>query len=236
MSAERLSRTWKLALLFRLFGFKEVKIKMGFDNDLARLKVVRFLLGPRVDLRLDINGAWEAGEAIEKIKIMRPYRLSMVEQPVAPNDLSGFKKVTEESGLETMADESVRSLSEAETFAKERIGHSVNIRLNKCGGFLNSLKMADLLTRYGLSYQIGCHVGETGILSAAGWHLALCLPKARYLEGGYSRFLLKEDVTKENLTFGWGGKPRRLKGAGLGIEVLEEVIIKYSCKSLIVRN
>lgn len=236
MSAEGLPKTWKMALLFKFYGLKEIKLKVGFKNDLARLKTLRYLLGPGTDIRLDVNGAWDVREAIEKIKAMRPYGLGLVEQPVEAADLIGFKKVTDESGVKTMADESLRTLTEAEKLGQEKICHSFNIRLSKCGGFLNSLKIAEAAQRYGLSFQIGCHVGETGILGAAGWHLAVCLPQALYREGCYSRFLLKEDIIREDLTFGFRGRARNLVGPGLGIEVLEDRLAKYSYQSTILKN
>ena len=236
MSGEGLLKTYGLALFLKLYGFREIKLKVGFENDLKRLSALRSIAGSSVDIRLDANGAWKVDEAIEKIKAMEPYNISMVEQPVEPQDLEGFKKVTEQSGVETMADESLRTPDEAEKLAREKICRSFNIRLSKCGGFLNSLKIAETAERYGISFQIGCHVGETGILGAAGRHLAACLPKARYLEGSYSRVLLKEDIVKENVIFGCGGVAKKPNGPGLGIDIHEKKFIKHVYKKKVLTN
>lgn len=236
VSAEGFLKTLIMGLFFRMYGFKEIKVKVGFRNDIIRLSVLRTLAGSATDIRLDANGIWNAGEAIEKIKAMRDYNISMVEQPVAPGDLAGFKTVTEQSGVETMADESLRTPSEAEILARDRVCCSFNIRLSKCGGFLNSLKIARIAENYGLSFQIGCHVGETGILSAAGRHLAACLPKALYLEGSYGRLLLTEDVIDGDISFGRGGLAKRLDNSGLGIDVKEDRLLKYLYKKEILKN
>jgi muconate cycloisomerase len=79
---------------------------------------------------------------------------------------------------------------------------------------------------YDMGYQIGCHVGESGILSAAAMHLAAAAKGFKYFEGGYSRILLKEDIIEEDLT------PNRgigytLDGPGLGVTVKEETLRKY---------
>lgn len=236
MSAEGALKTCGMALFFKFYGFMEIKLKVGFENDMFRLKLLRSIAGPDRDIRLDANGAWRVEEAIEKIKAMEPYNISMVEQPVEPQDLAGFKKVTEETGIRTMADESLRTTDEAERLGKEKVCHSFNIRLSKCGGFLNSLKVAEIAERYGLSFQIGCHVGETGILSAAGRHLATCLPNAAYLEGSYSRFLLMEDIVTSDVGFGRGGVAKKLTGPGLGIEVDEGRLTRYIYKRTTLKN
>ncbi|MBL7170914.1 MAG: dipeptide epimerase [Candidatus Omnitrophica bacterium] len=233
MSGDGLSKTLGMALFFKFYGFRDIKLKVGFKNDINRLRALRSIVGGSRDIRLDANGAWKVEEAIERIKAMAPYNISMVEQPVGPGDPTGFKRVTEESQVKTMADESLRTPVEAEELAREKICHSFNIRLSKCGGFLNSIKIAEIAEKYGLSFQIGCHVGETGILGAAGRHLAACLPGARYLEGSYSRFLLTGDIVNEDVNFGRGGMAKKLDGPGLGIEIHEKRFSKYVYKKTV---
>ncbi len=75
--------------------------------------------------------------------------------------------------------------------------------------------------RHGLGYQLGCQVGETGILSAAGRQFACNFGGIRYVEGSYDRFLVHDTLTSSDLTFGYGGKAVRLQGAGLGVNVDE---------------
>jgi muconate cycloisomerase len=91
-----------------------------------------------------------------------------------------------------------------------------NIRLSKCGGFIPSVRLAQLAKRHGLGYQLGCQVGETAILSAAGRHFATSVAGIRYLEGSYDRHLVWESLSTEDLTFRWGGKAPALIRTGLG--------------------
>jgi muconate cycloisomerase len=104
----------------------------------------------------------------------------------------------------------------------------VNIRLSKCGGFRNSLKLIDYLRANGIRFQIGCHLGESGILSAAGRVLGLLCSDAVYYDGSYDEFMLKENITLENVTFGPGGKATALKGPGLGVEVNPQSLARLS--------
>ena len=67
-------------------------------------------------------------------------------------------------------------------------------------------------------------MGETGILSAAGRHFATSVSGIRYLEGSYDRYLVKERLTHEDLTFGRGGMAPAIVGPGLGISIDEEAL------------
>ena len=127
-----------------------------------------------------------------------------------------------------MADESACSLSDVEKIL--RIGHyqMINVRLSKNGGFRNSLRIIDYLRRNGTFFQIGCHLGESGILSAAGRILCLLCNDAMYYDGSYDEFLLEENVTLEHVSFGLGGEADPLDGHGLGIEVDSQNLARLS--------
>ena len=103
-----------------------------------------------------------------------------------------------------------------------------NIRLSKCGGFLGSARLAATAHAAGLGYQLGCHPGESGILSAAGRHWAHRVANIRYLEGSYDRFLFSKLLTNEDLSFGYGGRARPINGPGLGVTINETVLREQS--------
>jgi muconate cycloisomerase len=95
-----------------------------------------------------------------------------------------------------------------------------NIRISKCGGLLPSLRLAALARRENVDIQLGCMVGETSILSAAGLRFLQVCPGVRWAEGCFGSFLLTDDVTTKGLRFGYGGRPPRLSPrSGLGIRV-----------------
>jgi L-Ala-D/L-Glu epimerase / N-acetyl-D-glutamate racemase len=118
-----------------------------------------------------------------------------------------------------MLDESLCSELDAVRAADNRLCDIFNLRLSKCGGFTRSLRLASIAKQSGLSCQLGCQVGETAILSAAGRHFASSVAGLRYLEGSYDRRLVREALGTKNLTFGWGGWAPALPGGGLGIEI-----------------
>ncbi len=217
------SKQWLSALKMRLFAFRQVKVKVGTAgiSDEACLRRVRRVVGSRVDLRLDANEAWRCDQVAAKLEPLMKYRPTSLEQPVAHADVAGLKHVRSMVQIPMMLDESLCCTEDAERAIAGEWCDLFNIRLSKCGGIVRSLRLVAMARRHGLGYQLGCQVGETGILSAAGRHFACNIPDIRYLEGSFDRFLVKESLTEQDLTFRYGGRGSRLSGPGLGITVNE---------------
>jgi L-alanine-DL-glutamate epimerase-like enolase superfamily enzyme len=213
----------RLLHVIREMHMSFVKIKVGNDQDLAVLSLVREILGHEVDLRVDANGAWSAEEAEQRIDAMMAYGITAVEQPVSKEDLIGLKRVADQVGIPVIADESLCFERDAKDLASLHACQVFNLRLSKCGGILAAARMHQIGQEQGIAAQLGCQVGETGILSAAGRQFALSR-KLLYLEGSYSNYILKEDIVNDPVEFGPGGVARPLAGYGLGISINEEVV------------
>lgn len=205
----------------RLYGFRQVKVKVGIagQNDPKRLAIIRRRVGPRVDLRVDANEAWSPGEAVDRIRALEPLGITSVEQPVRHEDAAALSAIRQEIQTPIMLDESLCSMYDAERSVKAQMCDFFNLRLSKCGGFIPTLRLAAYARRHGLGYQLGCQVGETAILSAAGRHFATSVRDIRYREGSYDRHLVRERLSEEDITFGRRGRAPMLPGCGLGITI-----------------
>lgn len=221
-------------LLSRFFGLVKMqampflKLKVGGPDDLEILKLARDSLGWDIDIRVDANCAWTEAEAIRRLREMAPYRLSAVEQPVAKDDFDGLKAVEAATGLAVIADESLCNEREARRLIDLKACQIFNIRLSKCGGPGAASRIRRMAAEAGVRCQLGCHVGETSILSAAGRHFASCSPELVYLEGSFSPFLFAREPVAQAVVFGPGGRAPGLAGPGLGIEVLDQVLEELS--------
>jgi muconate cycloisomerase len=228
------SELWS-AIKYRLYGFEQCKLKVGIAdrNDATSLARIRWLL-PRhkVDLRVDANEAWTLANVEAKTAALLPYGITALEQPVPDEQAAGLAPLRSRLGVPIMLDESLCSLGDARRAIEQQNCDLFNIRLSKCGGFVDSLKIAALAREAGLGYQLGCLVGETGILSAAGRHFATAVDHIRYLEGSYDRHLVAEPLTREDLTFGFGGRAPRLEGPGLGITIDEGALDRVKVAEL----
>lgn len=208
------------AMKMRAYGFQDCKVKVGtVEDEPRRLRRLRRWLGYRITVRIDANEAWPADIAAERIASLAPFDIASVEQPVAHAEVGALADVRRQVSVPIMLDESLTSLADAKAAIENRTCDLFNIRLSKCGGFLNSLRLAALAHDAGLGYQMGCHPGESGILSAAGRHWATTVAGIRFCEGSYDRHLLRRLVTNEDITFGYGGRAPAITRAGLGVTI-----------------
>ncbi len=221
-----------VSLAQRLFGFRQVKVKVGIagQDDVKRLRLCRGWFGRSVDLRVDANEAWSAADAVQRIRELEPFGITSVEQPVAHDQVGVLREVRKQVQTPLMLDESLCSRLDAERAIAEQTCDLFNLRLSKCGGFIPSLRLAQLARENGLGCQLGCQVGETAILSAAGRHFATRVGGLRYLEGSYDRHLVREALATHDVSFGWGGRAQALAGPGLGVTIdpaaLERVTVR----------
>lgn len=227
-------KQWISALKMRLFAFRAVKVKVGTEGicDEDCLRRVRTVVGRKVKLRLDANEAWRCEDVASKMEPLLMHRPTSLEQPVPHADVAGLKQVRSEITVPIMLDESLCCLEDAQRAIDGGWCDLFNIRLSKCGGIVRSVRLATMAQQAGLGYQLGCQVGETGILSAAGRHFACNIPNLRYLEGSFDRFLVRETLIDQDLTFRYGGRGTRLTGPGLGIDVNECRVRQLAVRTL----
>jgi muconate cycloisomerase len=215
---------WKLqavAWLYRLYGFRQIKMKVGIagQDDAARLHAIRRRVGRAVELLVDANEAWTADEAVEHIRALEPAGVACVEQPLPHAEIDALAQLRKQVNVPIMLDESLCGLADAERAVAGGLCDRFNLRLSKCGGFLPTLRLAEFARGHGLSYQLGCQVGETAILSAAGRHFTASVADLTAAEGSFDRHLVRERLSRKDITFGRGGWARALAGPGLGIVI-----------------
>lgn len=156
-------------------GYDTLKIKVGANPelDIARLMAVRNAVGTKPLLRIDANQAWTPKQAVKLLNQMQDKGLDIefVEQPVKAHDFEGLKYVTERSYVPVLADESVFSPEDAVKIMQMGAADYVNIKLMKCGGLTNALKIAAAADIYGVECMLGCML-EAKISVNAAVHLA----------------------------------------------------------------
>ncbi|MGL4462107.1 MAG: mandelate racemase/muconate lactonizing enzyme family protein, partial [Planctomycetia bacterium] len=218
------------AAKMRLNRFRHVKVKVGAagQDDPSRLKRFRWILGSKIDVRLDANEAWTPGNVVDRVLALEPFGVSSIEQPVPHEQVDCLRDARGRIKTPVMLDESLCGMVDALRSVQNGTCDLFNIRLSKCGGFLRSLELALYAKQNGLGYQLGCQVGETGILSAAGRAFACSVGGIRCLEGSYDRYLVHDALTVEDLTFGWKGRAPALSGPGLGVALREDALNKVA--------
>jgi muconate cycloisomerase len=209
-------------------GIKQLRVKMGKDvaANKEALGTVVSVFGHDCDLRLDPNGIWDKDLAFRHIPVIDAYNVQVVEEPME-SDAAGFDAFAKKMlsmKVKLMACQSAPTLKEVANICREGHYRMVNVKLSRSGGYHRSLKIISFLRERGVSFQIGSHLGESGLLSAAGRGLCLLCRDAVYCDGSYDLYLLAENTTTIPVSFGPEGKAGPLKGAGLGVEVDDERI------------
>jgi L-Ala-D/L-Glu epimerase len=213
---------WKMWI----YGFAQVKVKVGVEgqDDPARMAKLRRILGRKMDVRIDANEAWSASEVVDRVAPLRAFHPSALEQPLPHSEVDALAELRPKLGIPVMLDESLCGYPDAVHAVEHKTADVLNVRLSKCGGIIPSLKIMALAHRSRLGVQLGCHPGETGLLSAAGRHVACWIRGIRYLEGSYDRHVLAANLIAEDVTFRYGGRAKPLRGPGLGVTVVPEAL------------
>lgn len=206
----------------------EVKVKVGFDDDRARVAKVRARVGEGSDLRLDANGVWSLDQAVARLGELAELRPSSVEEPLAPRALAACAALRARAGVPLMLDESLCTLADARAAADAGAADLFNLRLSKCGGLLGTLRIAAFARSCGIGYQLGCMVGETGLLASLGRAFAARVQGVRHLEASVPEKLLEADVTDASIAIDLATRTSRVpSGPGFGANVLEAAIARY---------
>lgn len=186
-----------------------LKIKLGTDRDADIIRTVR-TAAPDKTLRVDANAAWTAKHALAMIELLMDYGVEFVEQPLPPHDLEGLRFVRERSPLPVVADESCVTSADIPRLAG--VVDGINIKLSKCGGLREALKMIAVARAHGMLVMCGCMIETSlGITQAA--HFAPLLDYAD-LDGAA---LLKDDPHVGASIA--GGQITLPEGPGLGVEL-----------------
>lgn len=206
----------------RKLGVRHLKVKAEGDVWQEALAEARAALGAAVTLAVDANGSWDLAAAIGHLRAMARFDVAWVEQPLARGREHEIPELAASSAIPLMADESLTTVEEARQLVRQGGYRLFNLRLSKLGGLTASHRIARIAEGGGVLVQVGCQVGESSLLSAAGRLLAATLPGFAALEGSYGTRLLESDVTDEPYEFGPGGEAVVQRTAGLGITVAPE--------------
>ncbi len=155
-------------------GAKCLKIKLGSpsgsEHDKDHFMAAKESAEPfGVDLRIDANGGWSPETAIQMISWLADRDVDYVEQPLAAGMEAELPKIFENRKLPLFLDETIRFSTSVPPVADRCDG--VNLKLMKCGGITEALRIVATARAFGLQTMIGC-MSETSVAIAAGASLS----------------------------------------------------------------
>jgi L-alanine-DL-glutamate epimerase-like enolase superfamily enzyme len=214
-------------------GFTAIKFGWGVfgenrKNDIALVKAARETAGDDVDLMVDAG--WKhnrsAYDAIELLKALEEYKIYWFEDFLHPECYEGYKKV-KESGVQTRL---AAGEQEATGWGfRELIKSGVDVAqpdISRCGGFTQMRRIMWEAEYAGI--DVCPHAWLTDLLTAASLHVNAALPRSLFLEYNVSENAMLRDIIKNPVQMDKNGMMDVPQGAGLGIEVDEAAVKKYS--------
>jgi L-alanine-DL-glutamate epimerase-like enolase superfamily enzyme len=217
----------------RWYGLRDFKLKVavpGWEERLrwAHARLHDALLAGQVTLRVDANGGWSLADAHAALPLLEDCGVSAIEQPLSDAADEDLPYLARQTRCDLIADESLLTAEDAQRLIGADAVRVLNVRIAKNGGLLPALRIARHALAAGRDVQLGCLVGETSILAAAGVHFLLTCPAVRFVEGAFGRLLLRGDVTRRTVRFGCGGRIRPPAGPGLGVAVEPRLLERYA--------
>ncbi|MGC1242264.1 MAG: dipeptide epimerase [Chryseosolibacter sp.] len=165
-------------------GFKILKVKLGKDleEDIERLIMLRESLGNDVIIRVDANQGYTAGQTIDFYLKTKDLNLELIEQPLPAKAVAEMKDLPEEIKSKIAADESLITPKDAIELIKPPYAAGIfNIKLMKCGGVSQGLKIADVALYEGVDLFWGCN-DESIVSITAALHAAFSCMNTKYID------------------------------------------------------
>jgi L-alanine-DL-glutamate epimerase-like enolase superfamily enzyme/pimeloyl-ACP methyl ester carboxylesterase len=210
-------KKWKYTTLvdkYLIRGFSDFKIKLSgnLERDIEKLDIleelsVQHCAGP-IRVRLDANNLWKdrCDEAIKYIMTLGNGRAFAMEEPVGARNAEDISKFSTATGLPVILDESLCTLADLSLYRNIEGEFIADIKVSRVGGLIRTLKMIEELKKMGWPVIIGCHVGETSLLTRAALVASSAAGESLIAhEGAFGDYLVEREPAKPMLKFGRQG-------------------------------
>jgi len=210
-------------------GYTGLRLKIGLKRDVANVAALRDAVGDDVTIRVDCNQAYSTHEAIRVIKAVEKHDVELVEQPTVWWDFKALANVAKAVDTPIMPHESAYLISDVKALIDLGAMGVLGLKMYRPGGGItNARRLLDMARLMGIPCLIHDDV-ELGVSLAAAAHFIT----ARHRDLKYKAELsghptwIADDVvtTPPKMNGGYAEAP---EGPGLGVELDEDKIQKYS--------
>lgn len=212
-------------------GFREIKVKLGhpLKDAIARAKFMRKLAGDDIALYVDANWAYDVDDALVVGRALADLGYGFFEEPIAPNDRAGYKRLAQHLPIRLAAGESDYVASEALAMLQERSLGLIQPDVSRAGGITETWRIAELAASFNTAYAP--HVGWSGaICVAASLQLAAAAETLRTFE-----CMVYANPLRDSFTHPVVGEGSQLvdgqlvvpQGPGLGIEIDRDMLMRH---------
>jgi L-rhamnonate dehydratase len=210
-------------------GYRAVKFGWGpmgqsEESDLAHVRGARRGLGNNTELMVDAGLCWDTATAIRRAKQLEPFDLTWLEEPLHPDNLQGYARLSAQSPVRIAAGEEICDIKEFQQMMDVGGIDVVQVDVTRVGGLARAKRIGwDSYERHRLCVN---HSYKTGINLAASLHFVAALPNTQYLEYCVEQGDLRKHLTKQTFPV-INGEVSVPEDPGLGVELNEETVSKY---------
>jgi L-alanine-DL-glutamate epimerase-like enolase superfamily enzyme len=165
-------------------GFRYLKVKLGnnLQEDVERVIKIREQFAEEVKIRVDANQGYTVDELQRFYHETINADLELIEQPLPVGQEEQMRSLPPEVRRLLAADESLISPSDGVRLIAEKPACGIfNIKLMKCGGLTQALKISSLAENADIDLMWGCN-DESIISITAALHLAFACKNTKYLD------------------------------------------------------
>jgi muconate cycloisomerase len=130
-------------------GYGTFKLKLGAGDDVEQVRAVREALGPRAQIRVDANGAWDLDTAKRVLNEIASFGIQLAEQPVATMERAA--ELARQTEIPLSGDESIETPEDALRASRTGAFGLTGVKLSKVGGLFRALRIAGNLPAYASS-------------------------------------------------------------------------------------
>jgi L-alanine-DL-glutamate epimerase-like enolase superfamily enzyme len=183
-----------------------LKVKLGTDRDEEILRTIRNATDREV--RVDANAGWNMKQAIRMLPVLKEYGVTVLEQPLPPDQLDGLAEIRRRADIPVIADESCRTAADIPALVGKVDG--INIKLAKCGSLREAIRMIAIARAHGLMVMVGCMI-ESSLAITAAAHFT---PLVDIVDLDGAALLAADPFVGATIA---GGQVRLPTGPGLGV-------------------
>ena len=176
-------------------GYKRIKVKIKPGYDIEVIREIRKNF-PDVPLMADANSAYTLDD-VELLKQLDEFNLTMIEQPLASDDIIDHATLQKQLQTPICLDESIHSLEDTRKALELGSTKIINIKIGRVGGLTEAKKIHDYCMERGIPVWCGGML-ESGIGRAH--NVALTTLPNFILPGdtaGSSRYWEEDVITPE---------------------------------------
>lgn len=165
-------------------GYRHIKYKVGSKiSEVERILQLEELIPKDVAIRIDPNQSWTYQQTLDAIKEFdaADLKVEFIEQPVNLAKFEDMRRLSLETTIPIIADESVFNLEDAKNVIEHGYGNAINIKLIKCGGPLEAIEIANFAKRHAVDCLFGCTT-EANIAMTIAAYLSAGLSNVKYID------------------------------------------------------